>query len=388
MKSLHQEKDEVTEEELYRLEALKSLLINLESTEKSEEKSVSKLHTKKRRKRKKKAKEKLHDDKRRKVLIMKAKEAEDSSKPVIKIELTGDDESNSQSRSWYPRIESALLSEFHEDDTEQINAKCKPKVCSKLATKSQSNAENFIPIAEAQPVKPVEANPVRLEPLKTPVSQFQSQFKKVTKHSIRKIDLPILVSNKFALSKTGKFKLVNVPRYALKKTNVKNDTSSDKANVFRSKYSINRKQTQLPRINPKDFVIKLNNDDDSGDENESNVSASSGVTVESCCEETASKLSDNRESSPPFVIDTNPDPSEFTGPRECDKALEGSTLPNVREANLETKISSAAQKKLPNDSMPDWGIKTVIASLYMKIRIHKKRPTYARSLGTFLLIIL
>ncbi len=280
LKSL-QDKDEVTEEELYRFEALQSLLVNIEAKEKKSKK----------RKRKKKSKEKTkHRSPKQKKLnenvetviehFSDSSLVSDNSCVCIRNKencMAGD--GNVGTRSWYPKSDLALL-DIQNVDTSSNGGFVSdfipvPKVLNTNVTKTN----NF---GTGKPIPQISINQNA-----TAIPQRPNQYATVSKHHIRKFNNATLptVAGFAPRPKTGKYKLVNTSKYVLTKTNLKIDKTFKP--VEKSKYCVNHVVSKFPRLDPKDFVIELDEDsgkEDGGDGSNISENTTQNSEVNTCSE--------------------------------------------------------------------------------------------------------
>lgn len=278
--------DDISEEEKYRLEALKSLLENIEIMENNDSKLEN--EAKKHKPRKKRKRGSKHKVKRRKKSILHTTDVVQQPDVLVKTQKTGDctlchlskrnknDKENCTVRSWYPKHESALIDTSSKENIHSQNGLLELKKSEDFIPLTVNRNTN-VPIQFRQPNRVMPQQPVSTITAKynsVPLAK-STNFKKNSFYQIHKFGLP--VDSKFPSSniKSGKYKLVKKKNYGLRKTAVaKTDFIVNKPT--QSKYCINRLKCRFPLINPKEFIIDLNEEDSSKEDNsEDSIFASS-----------------------------------------------------------------------------------------------------------------
>lgn len=270
--------DDISEEEKYRLEALKSLLENIEIMENNDSKSEN--EAKKRKPRRKRKRGSKHKVKRRKKSVLHTTDVLQQPDVLLKTQKTGDctichlskrsknDKENCSVRSWYPKHESALIDTSSKENIHSQNGLLELKKSEDFIPLTVNRCTN-VPIQFRQPNRIMPQQPVSTITAKynsVPLTKSSVNFKKKSAYQIRKFGLP--VANKFPSShiKSGKYKLVKKNNYVLRKTAVaKTDFIVNKPT--KSKYCINRLKCGFPLINPKEFIIDLDEEDSSKEDN-------------------------------------------------------------------------------------------------------------------------
>ncbi|XKL65315.1 hypothetical protein PGB90_008735 [Kerria lacca] len=290
LKSLH-EKEEITEEELYRLEALKSLLLNIETSEiKQPEKSTGKKI--RRRKRKKKMKNNIKQKQLKHKKLTIASENQNlkistiplqwSNRDILKIdnstaesiinkENQTDKNNKLKTRLWYPKTEFALTdTSFMQNmkvpvDKDFNNKNSHNFVSLPKVSQNVPTAVKHIKCDSRSKIKVGEQYTASIIP---PVFK-SSQFKKISKHHIRKFNAIRPIANKYMIanSKKGKYKIVNASNYVLRRTFGPKNNIENRSNVLKSTNSTNGAKCQF-HVNPKEFVINLEEKEESDKEEE------------------------------------------------------------------------------------------------------------------------
>lgn len=314
MKSL-QENKEVDEEVECRIEALKSLLKNMESSEKTSAVDIespeisppTKKTGKRKRKRKKKRKSPSKffkvDNVSEKSNFFQCDERIPTLQTNWPPEMDFSNKENQMatrdvklvSRSWYPRTDFALL---NPSDVEVSNEKkqqpkkhrgaedfiivprilavanngIRPTV-SEPILKGKTVNQNLKPNPQESPVTPASASITISNVSVRPTITHLSQYKKVSNHHIRKYPVTPPV-NKYSLRnvKKGKYKLVNKTCYSLKKSAIPLVTKTEKPNILsKSVYSLNRIKNKPPIAKHSELIIQLD-EDESGKEDDGVIS--------------------------------------------------------------------------------------------------------------------